>query len=107
VLKFVVVLYKRSDFSNSQFNEFLRTVHGPMALRLPGLRKYVQNYPVADPRRPPPHWSAIVELYWDDREAMEAAWASPQGQLATADLAAFADLSLTSWSVIEEVLPST
>ena len=51
------------------------------------------------------HWSAIVELYWDNRDAMEAAWASPEGQRATEDLDAFVDLTLTSWSVVDEVQP--
>ncbi len=101
----MVVLHKRSDFSQKQFCEYLRDVHGPMALRLPGLRKYIQNYPASDPKRQLPHWSAIVELYWDNRDAMEAAWASPEGQRATEDLDAFVDLTLTSWSVVDEVQP--
>lgn len=104
LLKFVVVLHKRSDFTDTQFTEFLRTIHGPMALRLPGLRKYIQNYPIPDPLRPSPRWSAVVELYWDNREAMEAAWASPEGRRATEDLAEFADLNQTSWSVVDEVM---
>ncbi len=44
---------------------------------------------------------AIVELFWADRETMEAAWASPEGQAATADLAEFADLSRTTWSLVD------
>lgn len=103
--KFIVVLHKRSDLSDSAFREYLRNIHGPMALRLPGLRKYIQNYPAAETTRQPPRWSAIVELYWDERDAMEAAWATPEGQRATADLVAFADLSLSSWAVVDEVQP--
>ena len=37
------------------------------------------------------------------RSAMEAAWATPQGAASDADLPAFADLSRTTWSVVEEV----
>ena len=33
-----------------------------------------------------PGWDAIVELYFDDRDSMEAAWASPQGAASDADL---------------------
>ena len=47
------------------------------------------------------HGGAIVELFWADRETMEAAWASPEGQAAAADLAEFADLSKTTWSVVD------
>ena len=104
MLKFVVVLYKRSDFSVEQFLKYYREVHGPLAERLPGLRKYVQNYVVADPKRRPPGWHIIAELYFDDRETMEQSWASPEGIAATADLEAFADLTRTTWSVVEEAV---
>ncbi len=35
---------------------------------------------------------------------MESAWASAQGQASTEDLAAFADLEKSSWSVVEETI---
>jgi uncharacterized protein (TIGR02118 family) len=100
--KFVVVLYRRPDFTVEQFRNNLRDEHGPMAERIPGLRRYVQNHVASDSARPHPGWDAVVELWWDDREAMEAGWRSPQGREATAHLAAFADLSRTTWSVVEE-----
>lgn len=103
--KFIVVLHKRNDLSDAQFRDFLGDVHGHLAKALPGLKQYVQNYPADDPSRHPPRWNAIVELYWDTREEMEAAWRSPEGQRATADLAAFADLDLTSWAIVDEVQP--
>ncbi len=34
---------------------------------------------------------------------MEAAWASPQGAASDADLRVFADLTSTTWSVVEEI----
>lgn len=103
MLKFMVVLCRRKDLSPSQFAKHLREIHGPLARKLPGLRKYVQNYPSADPRRNAPTWDAIVELYWDDRVAMEAAWESPEGAASDADLPLFVDMERTSWSVVEEV----
>ena len=102
MLKFMVVLYKKPRMSEEEFHRFLREVHGPMALKIAGLRRYVQNHVVEDPNRAHPGWSAIVELYFDDREAMEAAWATPEGEAATADLQEFADLSLSRWSIVEE-----
>ncbi len=100
MLKFMVVLYKKSEMTEEEFHRFLREVHGPMALKIPGLRRYVQNHTVVDAKRKHPGWGAIVELYFDDWESMESAWATPQGQAATADVAEFADLSQTSWSVV-------
>jgi len=103
MLKFMVVLYKRPELAGAEFRRHLEEVHGPLAGNLPGLRKYVQNYVCADPRRMAPGWDAIVELYFDDWETMEAAWASPQGRASDADLPAFADLTRTTWSAVEEV----
>ena len=102
MLKFMVVLHKKPGMSEEEFHRFLREVHGPMALKLPGLRRYLQNHVMTDEKRAHPGWSAIVELYFDDREAMEAAWATPEGEAATADVGEFADLTLTTWSVVEE-----
>ena len=107
MLKFIVVIYRRPGLTQEDFRRHLRDVHGPLAKELPGLRKYVQNYVCADPKRKAPGWDAVIELYFDDWPAMEAAWASPQGAASDADLPVFADLSRTTWSAVEElsVLP--
>jgi uncharacterized protein (TIGR02118 family) len=101
MVKFIVVLHRRPDLSESEFQAFLRDVHGPMAEAMPNLLHYTQNFVVPDPTRKHPGWDAIVELFWADRAAMEADWASPEGQAATADLAEFADLSRTTWSLVD------
>jgi uncharacterized protein (TIGR02118 family) len=104
MLKFMVVLYKKPPLTEDEFVRFLREVHGPLAEKLPGLTKYVQNFVAHDPTRPHPGWHAIVELYFEDWNAMEAAWKSPEGIEATADLSKFVDLTRTTWSVVEERL---
>ena len=102
MLKFMVVLYRKPELSETEFHRFLREVHGPMALQIPGLRKYIQNHITPDPTRKHPGWDAIVELYFDDWSSMESAWATPEGKAATADVGEFADLSRSSWSVVTE-----
>ncbi len=100
--KFIVVLCRRADWTREQFFSYLRDVHGVMAERLPGLVAYRQNHVVEDATRHHPGWDAVVELWWHSREAMESAWQSPEGQAATEDLGAFADLARTSWSIVDE-----
>ena len=102
MLKFLVVLYRRPDVPVERFREVLRGEHGRMAERLPGLLRYVQNHVSADDTRAHPGWDAVVELWWNDRESMEAAWRSEAGRRATGHLEAFADLARTSWSIVEE-----
>jgi uncharacterized protein (TIGR02118 family) len=104
MLKFMVVLYKRPDMSSENFRSYLREVHGPLAKNLPGLRRYVQNFVHADPKRTPPDWDAVVELYFDNWAEMEAAWTSEEGATSDADLPAFADLNRTTWSVVDEAV---
>jgi uncharacterized protein (TIGR02118 family) len=102
MIKFMVLVYRRPDLSVQEFREHFRLVHGPLAERLPGLRRYLRNYPAPDTVRKPPAWDCIVELYFDDKDAMEAAWQSPEGKLADADLQALADLTRSTWSVVDE-----
>ncbi len=100
--KMIVVIYRRDDFTRQQCQTYLRDVHGPMAERLPGLLAYRQNHAVDDATRRDPGWDAIVELWWESRDTMEEAWRTPEGQAATEDLAAFVDLTRTSWSIVDE-----
>jgi uncharacterized protein (TIGR02118 family) len=102
MLKFMVVLYRRSDLSAEEFHANLRTIHGAMAERIPGLLRYIQNHVAEDPTRPHPGWDAIVELYWEDRSTMETAWRSPEGEAATRHLEEFVDLSKSTWSIVDE-----
>ena len=103
MLKFMVVLYRRSDLTPEQFRRHLEDVHAPLAKALPGLRKYRQNHVLPDAARNHPGWDAVIELYFDNRASMEAAWQSPQGAASDADLPLFADLDRTTWSVVEEL----
>ncbi len=103
MLKFMVVLYRRPDITTAQFRKYLQEIHAPLAKNLPGLKHYKQNHVLPDPQRPHPGWDAIIELYFETRETMEAAWASPQGAASDADLPLFADLTRTTWSVVQEV----
>jgi uncharacterized protein (TIGR02118 family) len=102
MLKFLVVLYRRPDVSAERFHAILREAHGAIAEQLPGLRHYVQNHVASDPSRKHPGWDAVVELYWDDWDSMEAAWRSPAGRHATEHLEDFVDLTRSTWSVVDE-----
>jgi uncharacterized protein (TIGR02118 family) len=102
MVKFVVVLYRKPDWTYQRFRDYFIRVHGPLAAKVPGLRRYKQNFPLADVNRKPPEWDCVVELYFDDKQAMEAAWSTAEGEAASADVEVFADMSRTSWSIVEE-----
>jgi uncharacterized protein (TIGR02118 family) len=103
VLKFVVVAYRRRDWSPEQFRRYFREVHGALAVAIPGLKRYVQNFAMPDERRRPP-WDAVIEFWFDDAPSMEAGWQSAEGRQATADNANCMDLERTAWCVVDEVV---
>lgn len=100
--KFIVVLYRRSGLSRADFAAYLQGRHAEIVERVPGLIHHRQNHPIEDPGRCNPGWDAVIELCWKDREAMDEAWRSPEGQAAADDLTHFADLDRTSWSIVDE-----
>lgn len=102
MLKFVVAVYRRPDWDAARFRDYFVQVHGKLAAAIPGLIRYTQNLPAPDPERRPPQWDAISELTFAGYDAMQAAWRTPEGEAATRDLAACADLARTSWSIVEE-----
>jgi len=102
MIKMAVVLHKRPDFTAEQFRDYLFSVHAPLARKIPGLRKCVYNVALPDKTRKPPDWGCVVELYFDDFDSMQAAWASPEGQTANGDNPNLADMTRTSWSIVEE-----
>jgi uncharacterized protein (TIGR02118 family) len=104
MLKFVVVLRRKPDWTHERFREYFVSVHGPLARKIPGLRRYRQNFPAPDAKREPPEWDAVIELYFDGKEAMDSAWDSEEGRAATSDLDVFADRSRSSWSVVDEII---
>ena len=64
--------------------------HIPIAKKMPGLRKYeVSRGPVATPMGPSAY-HLIATLGFDNLAAIQAAFASPEGRAAAADVQTFA-----------------
>ena len=99
----MVVAHRRRDWSREQFRRYFQEVHGALALAIPGVRRYVQNFTVPDERRQPP-WDAVIEFWFDDTVSMEEAWRSAEGRRATADNANCMDMERTAWCVVDEVV---
>ena len=101
MIKFIVVIYRRPDFDEATIRDYFRAVHAPLVETLPGLAKYLLNWPTVIEGHPPAKWDLAVELYFESMAAMERAWASEAGERATDDLVEFADLDRTSWAVVD------
>jgi uncharacterized protein (TIGR02118 family) len=97
MLKVMVFLRKRDDLSRDQFREHWRGPHGAIALRMPGLRKYVHNHAVADGGP----WDGIAEMWFDDQAAMAAALSSPAAVEAAQDSPNF--IAETKLMIVDDI----
>jgi uncharacterized protein (TIGR02118 family) len=85
----LVVMYKTPK-DTAAFDKYYFEKHIPIAKKIPGLRKYeVSQGPVASPAGPSGlHLIAI--LTFDNLAAVQAAFASAEGQATAADVPTFA-----------------
>ena len=101
--KVIFVVHKRPDMDRDEFRRYWRDVHGPLAARIPGLRKCVQNHSLPDSASGDLPCDGIAELWFDSPEAMRAGFASPEGAATTADIQNFLDPDRVGEMVVEEV----
>jgi uncharacterized protein (TIGR02118 family) len=85
----LLVMYK-TPTDPAAFDAYYYGTHVPIAKRIPGLRKYeVSAGPVGTPAGPSA-FHLLATLTFDTPADIAAAFASPEGQAAAADVANFA-----------------
>ena len=85
----LVVIYGKPP-DPTAFDAYYFGRHVPLAKTIPGLRSYtVSRGPVATPAGPA-EAHLVATLEFDDMAAIQAAFASPEGQAAAADVRSFA-----------------
>lgn len=102
MFKLIFFLYRREDQTVEVFDKYLRDIHVPIVLRLPGLRKYVVNHALANPMGAVGACDAVAELWFDDRAAFERALGSPEGEAAICDQPNYVDGGKTHFLVVDE-----
>ena len=103
MLKMVFLVPKRPDMDATEFRRYWRETHGPIAAKIPGLRKYIQNHSIGNSDGAPPAYDGFAELWFDSAEAFEQGLASPEGQAAIADSAKFIDVDRMQNFGVDEI----
>lgn len=108
MIKSVSLLVRKAGMTHAQFMKHWVEIHAPLALEVPGLRRYVQSHIVEDRKRPdvPPldvEIDGIAELWYDDRESLARALASPEGKALYTDGALFIG-RIRTYTVEEKVI---
>jgi uncharacterized protein (TIGR02118 family) len=108
MIKTVGLLTRKPDWTHEQFVKHWVEVHAPLALAVPGLRRYVQNHIKGERRRSDIEEThveidGIAELWFDDQAALDTAGRSPEMKALHADGAIFIG-RIKSWVVEEKVV---
>ncbi len=112
MIKIVGLLTRKDGISHEAFVRHWFDIHGPLALAVPGIRRYVQSHITGTRTRPDiPETDVavdgIAELWYDDLESFERAAASTEMKRLTDDGALF--IGRIKTYVIEErqIIPNT
>ncbi len=108
MVKLIAFLKRKPGLSKGEFTRRWVEEHTKLSTRLPGLRGYRIN--IATNRQPEgpgpePVYDGTAELWWDDIEAMEAAFATDLGRRAGEDADGFADVRIHLYTTEHVIMP--
>ena len=94
MIKTVGLLTRKGGWTHERFMKHWVEIHAPLALAVPGLRRYVQNHIQAERTRADVtetkvEIDGVAELWFDDQAALEAAERTPEMKALHADGAKF------------------
>lgn len=104
MVKLIYCISKKPELTVEEFQRYWHETHGPIAGKIPGLRRYVQSHvlPELYGRQTPP-FDGAAELWFDDLDAMRAAMQSPEVRAAMEDEKNFIDHSrVASFVTVEK-----
>jgi uncharacterized protein (TIGR02118 family) len=90
MIKVIGLLTRKPHLTHEQFVHHWLTIHGPLALAVPGIRRYVQSHIIGTRTRPDipetdVEVDGIAELWYDDEESLRRASATPEMKRLTDD----------------------
>lgn len=85
----LIALYKKPN-DTAAFDKRYFEIHAPLAAKMPGLRKLEVARCYGAPGGGEPRFYLQAEMWFDNKEALAAALASPEGKAAGKDVMSFA-----------------
>ncbi len=89
----LIALYRKPEDSGA-FDEHYFNVHTPLVNKLPGLKHLevckITGAPIGETK-----YHLVTEMYFDTKEALDSAMASPEGRSSAKDLMSFASNLVT------------
>ena len=91
MIKLIALVKKKPSMTMAQFKAYWLDVHAPLARKIPGMRGYRINVADDPGAMAPAPYDGSAEIWFDDRAAMEAGLASPENDVAGADVDNFTE----------------
>ncbi|HKF23112.1 MAG TPA: EthD domain-containing protein [Candidatus Angelobacter sp.] len=103
MVKLVYCITKKTGLTDGEFFRYWKDVHGPIGARIPGVRRMIQSHRVHVPGdQHHPDYDGMVELWFDNADALLAARRSAEWKASSDDEANFIDHSKVAYFVTEE-----
>lgn len=110
MIKLIVCAVRRHDLTHEQFDAYWRESHGPLVRSVTEFTRHVRRYVQAHiaqadvPLAQPGGYDGIAELWFDDVDALNRAFAEPRYlEVIRPDELKFVDLGKTRSFVTEEI----
>lgn len=103
MLKAVEFFRKRAGMPDDEFYDYWLTRHAGVVLGLEGLVRYVQNHPLPETRLgPAPAFDGVVEVWFEDAEALKRNTRSRYWPEVVADEERFIDRASLAFLLVDE-----
>ena len=108
MIRRVSILTRRPELTHEEFVDHWENVHGPLALKVPGIRRYVQTHIKDEHFRPDIPAQAdevdgIAELWYDSLEDLKRSSETPEAKALYADGALIIG-KIRTWIVEEKTI---
>jgi uncharacterized protein (TIGR02118 family) len=93
MVKAIYLIKRKAGMELDAFRNYWLTTHAGLALKVPGLRKYVQSHTIdSGYRKGDPIFDGIAEVWYDDTNAMRKIADLPEARAVNADGPVFMDM---------------
>lgn len=101
VIKLVEFLVRKPELTHEAFAEYWLETHSPLAADLPGVKRYVTSLPT-NPEKS--DYDGVLELYFEDMDALSEAFDSDIGETVMADADEFLEVGAGPRMIVEETV---
>lgn len=103
MIKAIYLIKRKPTMELEAFRNYWLTTHAELALKVPGLRKYVQSHTLLSGyKKGEPAFDGIAEVWYDDTDAMRRIAELPEARAVNADGHNFMDMRSSAFLLTRE-----